>query len=70
MSHECEDCGASFDTLSRLRLHDCSTARGDDGTVPADDGSPGAGEPSEPTRQDLERDYRNEQNSFAYLSQD
>jgi hypothetical protein len=28
MSHECEDCGESFETLTRLRLHDC----GDDGT--------------------------------------
>lgn len=24
MSHECEKCGASFETLSRLRLHECS----------------------------------------------
>lgn len=23
MSHECEDCGETFDTLTRLRLHDC-----------------------------------------------
>lgn len=23
MSHECEDCGQTFETLSRLRLHDC-----------------------------------------------
>lgn len=23
MSHECEDCGQEFETLSRLRLHDC-----------------------------------------------
>lgn len=28
MSHECEDCGESFETLTRLRVHDC----GDDGT--------------------------------------
>jgi hypothetical protein len=25
MSHECDDCGEAFETLSRLRLHDCST---------------------------------------------
>jgi len=25
MSHECEECGESFDTLSRLRLHECSS---------------------------------------------
>ena len=23
MTHECDDCGASFETLTRLRLHDC-----------------------------------------------
>lgn len=23
MSHECEDCGETFETLTRLRLHDC-----------------------------------------------
>lgn len=26
MSHECDDCGQTFDTLTRLRLHDCSSA--------------------------------------------
>jgi hypothetical protein len=25
MSHECDDCGQEFDTLTRLRLHDCSS---------------------------------------------
>jgi predicted nucleic acid-binding Zn-ribbon protein len=25
MSHECDDCGQAFDTLTRLRLHDCSS---------------------------------------------
>jgi len=33
MSHECEDCGQKFETLSRLRLHDCTpdeTAANDD----------------------------------------
>ena len=24
MSHECDDCGESFETLTRLRLHDCA----------------------------------------------
>lgn len=23
MNHECEDCGETFETLTRLRLHDC-----------------------------------------------
>ncbi len=27
MSHECEDCGEEFNTLSRLRLHDCSPSK-------------------------------------------
>lgn len=26
MSHLCEDCGETFETLTRRRLHDCSTA--------------------------------------------
>ena len=26
MSHECNDCGQAFETLTRLRLHDCSSA--------------------------------------------
>ncbi|GAA0451968.1 hypothetical protein MUK72_16210 (plasmid) [Halococcus dombrowskii] len=30
MSHECDDCGQEFDTLTRLRLHDCSTADSSD----------------------------------------
>lgn len=25
MSHECDDCGQTFETLTRLRLHDCSS---------------------------------------------
>lgn len=43
MSYECEECGASFDTLSRLRLHDCSLEPADDTTVdspPAGDSGP------------------------------
>ena len=27
MTHECDDCGEAFETLSRLRLHDCSDDR-------------------------------------------
>lgn len=27
MAHECNDCGASFETLTRLRLHDCVNAQ-------------------------------------------
>jgi predicted nucleic acid-binding Zn-ribbon protein len=26
MSHECDNCGQEFDTLTRLRLHDCSSS--------------------------------------------
>lgn len=36
MSHECEDCGESFETLSRLRLHECGSAP-PAGETPADD---------------------------------
>ena len=32
MGHECEDCGATFDTLSRLRLHECPEASTDSTT--------------------------------------
>ena len=28
MSHECDNCGEAFETLSGLRLHDCSTGTG------------------------------------------
>ena len=42
MSHECEDCSRTFETLSRLRLHDCSdepqeTGRDDIGNSATDD---------------------------------
>ena len=30
MSHECDACGETFDTLSRLRLHDCPADESDD----------------------------------------
>ncbi|MFB6211021.1 MAG: hypothetical protein ABEI76_05740 [Halobacteriales archaeon] len=29
MVHECDDCGATFETLTRLRLHDCGDGRSD-----------------------------------------
>lgn len=32
MGHECEDCGATFDTLSRLRLHEGPEASTDSTT--------------------------------------
>ena len=59
MSYECEDCGASFDTLSRLRLHDCSTDQPADEIVQPEDGSSEEAlfDDSGLDRQDLERDY-------------
>lgn len=33
MSHECDDCGQEFDTLTRLRLHDCSSTAGSEKTT-------------------------------------
>lgn len=43
MSYECEDCGASFDTLSRFRLHECAPDPADeadpaDSPPPSDEG--------------------------------
>ena len=38
MSYECEDCGASFDTLSRLRLHGCPPDQPVDTTGSDEDG--------------------------------
>ncbi|WP_318567400.1 hypothetical protein [Salinigranum marinum] len=29
MAHECDDCGESFETLTRLRLHDCGDVQSD-----------------------------------------
>jgi len=59
MSHKCEDCGASFDTLSRLRLHDCTLDQPADEIVSTEDG-PSEESPSEDSgknRQELERAY-------------
>ncbi len=36
MPHTCEDCGETFETLSRLRLHDCPDGETDEDTI--DDG--------------------------------
>ena len=33
MSHECDDCGQEFDTLTRLRLHDCSSTEVSEETI-------------------------------------
>jgi len=59
MSYECEDCGASFDTLSRLRLHDCSPDQAADGTDGPDDSNAkeSSFEDSSLGRQELEDDY-------------
>lgn len=43
MAHECEDCGESFETLTRLRLHECPSSAPDTDTAPTD---PEAGAPS------------------------
>ena len=40
MAHECDDCGGRFETLSRLRLHDCSDE--DAATEDAAEGSTGS----------------------------
>lgn len=59
MSYECDDCGASFDTLSRLRLHDCIPNQPGSKTVSREDGSPEEApfEDSGLDREELERDY-------------
>jgi len=59
MSYECEDCGTSFDTLSRLRLHDCSTDQPVDEVVPPENDSSEKATfgDSGLDRQELERDY-------------
>ena len=59
MSYECEDCGASFDTLSRLRLHDCIPDQPTEETVSRGDGSSEEApfEDSDLDRTELERDY-------------
>lgn len=40
MTHECEDCGESFETLTRLRLHDCEDVETDDSSSTSDSDTP------------------------------
>lgn len=59
MSYECEDCGASFDTLSRLRLHDCAPDQPTDESV-SHGGSLSEETPFEDSsldRRELEQEY-------------
>lgn len=61
MSHECDDCGEEFETLSRLRLHDCPADQSVDKTENHDtdslDDSTESPAGSEIEREELERDY-------------
>lgn len=62
MSPECDDCGQEFDTLSRLRLHDCPgnqlTEATDEPTTNTTDDSAGSLlADSGVERQELEREY-------------
>ncbi|WP_128905667.1 hypothetical protein [Halorubrum amylolyticum] len=59
MSYECEDCGASFDTLSRLRLHDCAPDLPADESISHGDGlsEEDPFEDSSLDRQELEQDH-------------
>lgn len=57
MSHECDDCGATFDTLSRLRLHDCSTVQSADEISTDNGSSENSFEDGGPDRTELERNY-------------
>ena len=62
MSHKCEDCGQEFDTLSRLRLHECHddqfTEATDDATIDTMDASAEpAVQDSGFERQELEHEY-------------
>lgn len=59
MSYECEDCGASFDTLSRLRLHSCPPDQPANTTGSDEDGisEEPTFEESGLSREELEREY-------------
>ncbi|MEF8826830.1 MAG: hypothetical protein V5A27_10920, partial [Halapricum sp.] len=57
MSHECEDCGDTFETLTRLRLHDCpGSARdeSDETTTPDSDDRASADEEEAAENTDLD----------------
>jgi hypothetical protein len=53
MGHECENCGESFETLSRLRLHDCQSSNDTGQDVSGATERPGAGESDSSAEQRL-----------------
>lgn len=62
MSHECDDCGQEFDTLTRLRLHDCPpdnfhTRPDSDATKNTDDTASESIRDSGVDREELERKH-------------
>lgn len=62
MSHECDDCGQEFQTLSRLRLHECpgeQLAEMTDDSTTGTKGTAAEDPPGESSidREELERDY-------------
>lgn len=62
MSHKCDDCGQAFNTLSRLRLHECpggllTKTTGDTTTDTSDDSAGSPPEDSGIDRQELEADH-------------
>jgi len=62
MSHECDDCGQEFDTLTRLRLHDCPpdkspTTPDSEATKTSDDTTSSSIPDSGIDREELERQH-------------
>lgn len=53
MSHKCDDCGEVFETLSRLRLHDCSAADDTEQSERATDNAGHLESPASPESQQL-----------------
>lgn len=49
MAHECDDCGETFDTLTRLRLHDCGDVQSETSSASSDSNrsDPGYSSPTE-----------------------
>ncbi|MFT4889175.1 MAG: hypothetical protein ACI9YT_000084, partial [Halobacteriales archaeon] len=43
MAHECDDCGESFETLTRLRLHDCGDVQSETSSTSSDSNRPDLG---------------------------